>query len=137
MAEHGIPKGPKPFVHAVMMCDYTIRDRDTGKTSLIGIFDRVEAPDFPVIHPSLFVYVNMTDVEGEYVVGLELRRAGTMKRLGYGERIVTYSDRLAQAEVIFNLRNVMFEEAGAYEFRVHANGEDIGGRIFTVVQQDG
>jgi hypothetical protein len=132
--ERGAGRAPTPVVHAVLICDYTIRDGETGKVSVVGIFDRIFAADFPALHPGVFVYVNMADVEGEYTIGLELLRSDTMKRLGYGEQGVTYTDRLAGAELVFDLRQLIFEEPGKYEFRVYANGAHIGGKPFNVVQ---
>jgi hypothetical protein len=125
---------PRPLVHAVLICDYTIRDGETGKVSLVGIFDKIFATDFPVLHPGVFVYVNMADVVGEYTMGLELLRSDTMKRLGYGEQRLTYTDRFAGAELVFDLRPLIFEEPGQYEFRVYANGTHLGGKSFQVVK---
>src|SRR5215470_801514 len=117
-AEGGQP--PTPVVYAVLICDYTIRDGETGKVSVVGIFDQIRAVEFPAFHPGLFVYVNMADAEGEYTMGLELLHSGSMKRIGYGEQIVTYSDRLVGAELVFDLRGLVFDEPGQYEFRVRA-----------------
>lgn len=127
-------RGPAPVVYAVLVCDYTIRDGETGKVSIIGIFDKLMAAQFPALHAGLFVYVNMADAEGDYTMGLELLRSDTMKRLGYGEQRVTYVDRLAGAELVFDLRGLIFAEPGKYEFRVYANGAHIGGKPFHVVQ---
>jgi hypothetical protein len=126
-------RAPKPVLHAVLICDYTVRDGETGKVSVIGIFDRINTPDFPTLHPGLFVYVNMADAMGDYKIGLELLRTDSLKRLGSGEQVLTYTNPLAGAELIFDLRNLIFEEPGKYEFRVYANGEHIGGKPFTVV----
>jgi hypothetical protein len=129
-----IQSAATPVVYAVLICDYTIRDGETGKVSVVGIFDRIHVSDFPAFHPGLFVYVNIADAEGDYTMGLELLRSDTMKRVGYGEQRVSYADRLAGAELIFDLRGLIFDEAGRYEFRVYANGTHIGGKPFHVVQ---
>jgi Family of unknown function (DUF6941) len=132
--EAEIRRAPTPVVYAVLICDYTIRDGETGKASVVGIFDKISAVEFPAFHSGLFVYVNMADAEGEYTMALELLRSDTMTRIGYGEQRVTYTDRLVGAELFFDLRGLVFDEPGQYEFRVHANGLHIGGKPFRVVQ---
>jgi hypothetical protein len=118
----------------VLICDYTIRDGETGKVSVVGIFDQIRAVEFPAVHPGFFVYVNMADAEGEYKMGLELLHSGSMKRIGYGAQSVTYPDRLVGAELVFDLRGLVFDEPGMYEFRVWANDHHIGGKPFRLVQ---
>ena len=125
---------PTPVVYAVLICDYTIRDGETGKVSVVGIFDQIRAVEFPTVHPGFFVYVNMADAEGEYKMGLELLHSGSMKRIGYGEQSVTYTDRLVGVELVFDLRGLVFDEPGQYEFRVWANRHHIGGKPFRLVQ---
>jgi len=35
------PKGPIPVLMAMLLCDMVITDPDTGKKTLVGIFDRL------------------------------------------------------------------------------------------------
>jgi hypothetical protein len=35
--------GSQPVVNSIIVCDVMIRDRETGKRSLIGIFTRLQA----------------------------------------------------------------------------------------------
>ncbi len=128
---------PQPLFLALLICDHTIRDGETGKVSLIGIFANIQALDFPVLNPGLSVYVNMDDAEGEYLMRLELLRVEDMETLGAGEMKVTFSDRMLPSEVIFDLRNLVFDRAGEYKFRVLANGRTIGDKTFRVLKIPG
>jgi hypothetical protein len=55
---------PPPTVVSLMVCDQIITDRLTGKQSIIGIFSRVHALKYPVIHPLLSVFVGLTNGHG-------------------------------------------------------------------------
>ncbi len=63
--------GPTPDLNAMLICDTVITDRDTGKNSVIGIFDRIVAGSFPVRHPSLTVYARIIDAQGQDVFKLD------------------------------------------------------------------
>lgn len=53
-----------PTCNALLVCDMAIRDADTGKTSLIGIFETIHAPRFPALVPWIVLYAKVSDVEG-------------------------------------------------------------------------
>jgi hypothetical protein len=53
-----------PSVLAMLVCDQIITEQGTNKKSLIGIFQRVQSPIFPVVIPRFGIYVKMVDVEG-------------------------------------------------------------------------
>ncbi len=125
---------PRPILHAMLICDYTIRDAATGKVSLIGIFETIQALDVPVMHPGLCVYVNMSDLEGQYAMRLELVRVADDVSLGRGDMTVAFADRMQPAEVIFDFRNLVFEQTGRYEFRLSANDRYVGSKLFDVIR---
>src|SRR3972149_6201829 len=53
------PVPPHPALNAMLICDMTIREEVTGKTSLIGIFENIEARQFPVRQGLLCVYAKL------------------------------------------------------------------------------
>ena len=50
---------------AMLLCDMVITDPDTGKKTLVGIFDRLNALQFPTKR-TMTVYAKLTDVQGKY-----------------------------------------------------------------------
>lgn len=118
----------------MLVCDYTIRDAATGKVSLIGIFETIQAPAFPVVHPALCVYVNMSDLLGEYAMRVEIVRVADDVVLGRVAMTAAFADRMRPAEVIFDFRNLILEQPGRYEFRLTANGRYVGGKLFDVIR---
>jgi hypothetical protein len=44
---------------ALLLCDSAARDGQTGKWTLVGVFDAVWAPQFPAVHQSMDVYFRL------------------------------------------------------------------------------
>jgi hypothetical protein len=53
---------PSPVVQSLIICDEVIVDRETGKYSLIGVFDRLVAGKFPAKHPKLAIFSELVTV---------------------------------------------------------------------------
>ena len=127
------PAPPTPSLTAMLVCDTTIRDAETGKVSLIGIFERVWAGAFPATHGSMCVYAKIADAEGEYAFRLELVHLGTLQVAGQvGTPPMRIANRLESHELIFRLDNLVLPAAGRYEFRLFANGHFVGHEAFEV-----
>ncbi len=46
-----------PRIKAFLLCDQAIQDTRSRKWSIIGVFSKFEAPDFPAIIPRFFIFV--------------------------------------------------------------------------------
>jgi hypothetical protein len=117
----------------MLICDLAIREEGTGKTSLIGIFERIQTARLPGTHPSLAVYAMVTDAQGDYALRLQLVRLADLMTIGEGRTQVTVADRRAPTEITFTLGGLVFEQAGPYEFRLYANERFVGQKSFSVV----
>lgn len=63
---------PTPTVKSFLTADNVFR-QDTGKWCLIGIFTMISARQFPVLHPSLGLYLAVSDAQGDYDVRVEFQ----------------------------------------------------------------
>jgi hypothetical protein len=120
----------------MLICDHAIREEGSGKISLIGIFEQINAASVPVPHPALSVYAKVTDAQGEYDLSLDLVRLEDLMVIGHGEAHATVADRLVPTELLFNLAWLLFERAGEYEFRLSANGRYVASKSFRVILWD-
>lgn len=127
------PEPPVPTFNAMLICDTAIREEGSRKVSLIGIFDSITGSTFPMVHPALCVYVNLGDAEGTYRLRLELVRADEMVTLGRGGAELSARDRMMPAEAVFQLRGLLFERPGRYEFVLYVNEAFVGRKSFVVV----
>lgn len=121
----------------MLIADSAIKEERTGKISLIGIFEQIRAPEFPVLHATLSVYVKMTDAQGAYNIVLELVRLDDAVRIGEARGVLHARDRMAASELVFRLQNLVFEVEGLYEFRLFSDGRWPGGKTFRVVRTNG
>jgi hypothetical protein len=125
---------PHPACNAFLICDYAIREEGTGKVSLIGIFENINVARFPSMHGLLCVYAKLTDAEGEYEIRLELVRLEDLAVIGRGALTMTIANRMAAAELVFQLGGLVFERPGRYEFRLYANDKSVAIKSFNVLQ---
>src|SRR5262245_41988055 len=130
------PSPPTPTFNAMLICDDSIREEGSRKVSLIGIFSDIWALQFPVVHGSLCVYVNLGDSEGKYRLRLELVRVDDMRTIGRGEGQAESNDRMKPTEIVFELKGLVFERPGKYEFVLHANDRMVGRKSFGVLRSD-
>jgi hypothetical protein len=112
-------------VKAVLICDNVITEKDTGKNSLIGIFENINAKQFPATHPRLYVYVTFTEALGKYNFRLELVNIENNQLAYPGSEIlgVESSDIAAHCNLVFGINSLRLEQPGKYEFRLFVNGE--------------
>ena len=126
--------GPKPKVNAMLICDKTITEVGTNKKSLIGIFENINAFNFPCTHPFLSVYIKLTEANGKYKFSLELIDLKNNKAIGRGElpQVLDITDPLVTRDLVFNLAALKFPHPGTYEFRTFANDQICGQKTFLV-----
>jgi len=124
---------PAPVVLSIVICDIVIRDTETGKPTLVGIFNRISAQTFPAIHPVLHVFVSLTDGRGEGRAMLELIEEATQETVNRLEVPVRFPpDPTEVADLNFRVANISFPRPGSYRFEFIWAGDIIGSRRFKV-----
>lgn len=126
------PMQPHPILNAMLICDQTFQDEQSGKMTLVGVFETVRAYQFPARHGRLCVYAKLADVQGEYRLRLELVQLEELKVVGQGQFGATFSDRMTPVELSFQVLDTVFERAGRYEFRLFANDRWVGSKTLSV-----
>lgn len=118
----------------MLICDYVITEHETGKKSLIGVFETISAKQFPVVHHSLSVYVKLTDANGTYLFQLDLIDLQNNAVLNQCQipNEIKISNPLKTSELVFKLHGLKFPHVGDYEFRIYANGRVFGQKTFIV-----
>jgi hypothetical protein len=133
MSQSPQPPAPHPSLNAMLACDRAIRDPETRKVTLVGIFDRLGFPRLPADSVTgMSIYARLTDAQGRYHLRLELVRLEDYQTIGRGEMDVTIEDRLRTTEVTLHLEAVRFETPGTHEFRLFANDRFLGGLTLIV-----
>ena len=128
MAEN-VREVPPPVLLAALVCDTVIVDALTGKGTVVGIFDMINAPGYPVRHDRLFVYCQLTNGRGRVdvradIVDLENDETVIEKCLVQAE----FADVRQVANVILQFVGLVFPHPGEYRVQIFGGTEFLGER---------
>lgn len=125
---------PNPTVLSINICDTVIRDEKTKKVSLIGLFSNINAYTFPVQHPSMNVYIALTNGHGKYKINIQFVRAADNHIIAGMEGEIDFPDPVGVVEMNLEWRGIQFEKAGEHFVEVICEGLSISSRKFNVSQ---
>jgi hypothetical protein len=116
-----------PHVCAFLVCDHVWQDPHTGKWTLLGVFDTLWASREPITHGPFAVYLNLTNMRGEYNLALRLLRASDELVCAEKGAAAPYvvADPLARTVVVALLEGFTVPTLGKYLLRLLANGEAV------------
>jgi hypothetical protein len=126
-------------VALAVVCDHALIDQ-SGKLSVIGIFERIWVERFPAVHPRLHLVLRLkgrrTEIGDHPIVirlldpdGMEVLRGDGSVQIGEPAAGVTEVE--AGAVLAFD---VPLEKAGVYGFEIAVDGEVVAGVPVTVAQ---
>lgn len=106
------------FVH---VCDKAFLSQD-GKLNLIGIFNKINANNFPAIHSELFVIVSIKNGQGLYDgrIAIEAPSEGI---IADAKGQINIGVEGGTGNIITNFRNIVFPSAGKYKIKVFIKDE--------------
>ena len=122
---------PSPIPLSMVICDTVIEDKITGKKSLIGLFNNINARKVPAVHPSLSVYISLTEGVGSYDGKLRCI-FGNKPIIELGGPIVFKSPHQI-AEWNFSIRGLPLPSYGEYRFELLCDGKLVIARKFKVI----
>jgi hypothetical protein len=120
-------------------CDYACHV-DGGKSTLIGMFDTIGGATFPLVHPTLFICVELEfqPVEGDRPVEVKLVLIDEDGKEMFGVQgqfeAPRGNARPATLMQAFRIDNMAFPKPGAYRLDVMEGGEQIGEALLYLVQ---
>jgi hypothetical protein len=128
-------KSEKVIGLALIVCDEVIEDKLTSKKSLIGMFNRITAIEFPCKHLGLHVFVSLTGGRGERNVELRCVDQSNLKPLFGAKGKIKFINPNAIVEINFHLQNAVFPKPGKYAFEFFCEDDWVLARPFIVVKQ--
>lgn len=123
---------PKSRCQGVFFCDNVIKEKETEKLSLIGLFRAITVKAFPTTHPRMHVFFSLIGCKGKTQIELLLKTPD-------GEEIdkiggpINIPDESAETDVNFVINQFPIEKAGDYPVEVLINGVVITSRAVRVV----
>jgi hypothetical protein len=120
----------KPSLNAFLICDQVLRDQ-YGRCSLVGVFQHLKSPAFPLPPRSFSVFISLAEVV--IPCRLELLFKSGSKVLQNVEVNCTTPVAPDQPyEINADFANVVFEQPGAWVFELRADGQLLALRTLTV-----
>jgi hypothetical protein len=122
---------------AITFSDSKIRDSETGKLTLIGVFHQIKTTEVPFVSPPFFATVFITNFRGsirDLPVRMEiLNKSGQTIAKSSGHVSATEKIALREvAEMSFPIPSIRFDVAGHYQAVVFIDEEQIGSRGLNV-----
>ena len=127
-----------PYLLALLVCDSGTIDPNSGKKTLVGIFDRVWAEKFSTSR-WLSVYFKLTDAQGKYQFKVQYAQVKTDNILAEAATrdALTIKSRLDTFDSLISFPQALpIPEAGQYEFRLYANNMFLGRITINAVQRE-
>jgi hypothetical protein len=124
----------KPSLNAYLLCDQVLRDQH-GRCSLVGVFQHLKSPVFPLPPRSFSVFVSLAEV----VVPSRLELLFKDVRHGRLLQEVTVDCTTPVTpnqpyEINADFANVAFETPGDYDFELRADGQLLAIRTLTITR---
>jgi hypothetical protein len=109
MAENKI----RPAIVVTILCD-DVRQELGGKISLMGLFETISAPSFPMMHPRFAIMTEWTGGRGEFTSVIRVLAPDQSTVLSESStRFTLYQEAQRHREVSFRL-NTTFRSPGTY-----------------------
>ena len=124
---------PTPSVLSINVCDAIIRDEQSKKVSLIGLFSIIRANNFPCTHPSMHVYIALTNGHGNYQTEVRFVSLEESKPIMGMTGELNFQNPLQVIEMNLCWQRLNFEKPGDYEVEVLCDGDRVGARKFMVM----
>ena len=113
----------RPNLQFSVVCD-DVRREDNGKFMLLGIFEAINAKEFPARHHTLFVANRWCKGEGSFTQKIRMIDAGSKRVvLQTEEQPFQLADIDAHHTIISRFNNLLFENPGKYWVEIFMNNE--------------
>ncbi len=124
-----------PIGIGLIPCDTLIQDRITGKKSLIGVFDHIYSPRFPLVPRPFYVLVSLAGRNGTYPFTLELSGEKERQVIFQVKGKVTLPSPAEPMDMVFPLQGVQFPFPDLYWLKFKVAGETLMIRPLQVSQK--
>ena len=112
----------QPTLLFSILCD-DVRREDNGKFMLLGLFETIGAPQFPVAHPALYVMNCWCSGVGTFTQRTRIVTPDNVKLIEDDETQFSLPDLKSKHRIVARFNNIRFNVAGEYAVEVLLNGE--------------
>jgi len=118
-----------PVVISTIVCERVLFDAPTKMSSLIGIIDRIFAPQYPIRFPRLFFFAEMTNGHDTTEVEVRLVDAQNDEKVLLAQKAkINFPDVKSNVSVVLVFEGLAFHQPGEYYFQLFAAGQLVSSR---------
>ena len=126
-----------PIPLAMVVCDQAYRDSMSQKTSLLGLFSVIFAPEVPAKHPYLTVYLSLTDAKDLVRIKVHIVDINEVRSpIATVEMKLEIENPRQVFETFLILRDLEFPEFGEYRVQTFAGNDFLVERSITVIESN-
>ena len=113
-------------------------DSQTGKVTIVGIFEEFELPGFPTHTPPFTSFLQLTNGIGTYRITMELQDLREDQILARADILdLHFSERDAKLNLLIPVPPLPLDHPGRYDFVVLADGQEIDRQPFVAREREG
>ena len=120
------------FVH---VCENAFTSSD-GKLNIIGIFNQINALNFPALHPRLMIATSVSGEVRKYTESIEIVSPGGEVIARAGNPIEIFKSG-GSANFIADFVGIVFPIEGKYEIKIKIDSEEIENDLFIMIKKNG
>ena len=128
-----------PVAKKVYVCDDVIRDPDSGKVSILNLWDTIRVPSsgFPHTQAKVCVFAQLRGGWGDIPVHVEIMHADSDELLRkVGPFAVSFRDRSLTYRVRCQIEGVVFQGPGVYVVELYCDQQFVDDQTFRVISPD-
>lgn len=128
---------PPPEVLALILADHVYHDDVSTKLFFLGVRSVIAGSSFPLGLHQLAAYAVVVEGRGAMSFQVRLTDADEEREpVHENEAEVSFTDPLAEVELIFDMMDLVFPEPGEYRLQLRANGQFLCERRLMLVLID-
>jgi hypothetical protein len=112
----------KPDLQFSVLCD-DVRREDNGKLMLIGLFEVIGGPEYPLMYPSMAVINRWCNGLGEFKQRVRLVDSENRVVVETGDSPLHLQDLRTSVTAVSLLRNILFPKPGHYAVEILLDGD--------------
>jgi hypothetical protein len=118
-----------PIVLSTIVCERVLFDAPTKTSSLIGIVDRILAPQYPIRFPRLFFFAEMTNGHDTTEVEVRLVDTSDNDKIVLSQKAqINFPDVKSNVSVVLVFEGLGFNHPGDYYFQLFAADQLLSSR---------
>jgi hypothetical protein len=112
----------KPDLQFSVLCD-EVRREDNGKLMLIGLFEMIGGPEYPLVYPGMAVINRWCNGLGDFTQRVRLMDSENKVLVETLDSPLQLTDMRATVTAVSLLRNIVFPKPGRYSVEILLDGD--------------